>query len=166
MFRMIREYFDRRRVASLFGKHVSKAVARELLKSGALPRPAHEERLIEYAYVSIPAADVSSFSHLLEIVTQIAERHGGICRGLLPILEIGFGLIGHRPIDGRLRFVAEVRLHCSTAAIVHGCARAQIGTFGNAHRLEYGAWWPGQLQAVQRLAALAPGEIRELSPNT
>lgn len=46
--------------------------------------------------------------------------------------------------------------------MVHGAVLAGVGAFGAEQCREFGVWWPGALDAIRQLAALAPGDVREL----
>lgn len=168
MFKWLREYLGERRarqeIRSLFSKHISRKLVEELKKTAWKAEPSTAERAIEFVYIAALSPDEALLSEVFETAFRLASEHGGAVHAILPVLVIGFGVVGDAPAGGRTRFVAAVQNRLTNAvAIVHGSARARVGTFGSKERIAFGFWWPGSPAALQRLAALSAGEVCEIS---
>ena len=161
---MLKAFLERRRLKKTFERYVSPDIGRQLI-NGTLtsPNPAHTERSIEFAFIAISAPEAPSYSERAGIVANIAFEHGGIVHSLVPVVIVAFGSVHAVPSGACLPFVTSVQSRLSdAAAIVHGSATASVGSFGGDRLCDFGFWWPGALDALQKLATLSPGQTYEL----
>ncbi len=163
-----RESRDRMGVESLFSKHVSRKVLDAAAKQGEafltgakMPR---KPRSVDFAFISVTAPEGETYSNHCAILTDLAHLHGGSTQVFLPVVVIGFGCVIDDATPGAcLRFVKEAHDRLPAAvSIVHGSAVGELGSYGSSERLVYGFWWSGMLDALRLLAALKPGEVRQI----
>jgi hypothetical protein len=170
MFRAIRAFFERRRtgnaIDSLFGRHVSRDVAKVLSESKGVLTPARVERQVDIVLISVAATSDQAYSDRCVEILSLAEQHGGNALNLLSVMVVIFGILGDVPLGARLAFVAELQARCAQeVSVIHGCVTAQTGCFGSARHVFFGVWWPGVTAALRQLTELPAGEIFELKPS-
>ena len=153
---MFKKLFRRRAVKKALGPFFSDEELRGL--ADAPVAPACRELLVDIALVAITAAGSAAYSERAGIVAETAHEYGGTTYKLIPIIVVAFESVS----GGLSRFIADVQSKVPNSSIVHGSIVASMGIFGSSHRFDYGIWWPGLLDALRQLLALAPGTVREL----
>jgi len=157
---MLRAFLERRRIEKTLGSFVSPETARRVADGTAAP-PVPRERSIDFALISLAAADAAAYSARAAAVAETASRHQAVIQSLTPIVVVAFGLIESAPSEGRAGFIAEMQSQFGDAAIVHGRVIATVGIFGGDSFLDVGFWWPGIADALRELARLTPGQVQE-----
>ena len=164
MFKFFQSFLNRRRLIKALESYLSPEDARRIADSPApSSMPSFSVREIEVVCVAISAPDAATYSERAGIVADLACEHLGTVHPIVPVMLIAFGDICTTPADSRLPFIASVQTRLpDSSAIVHGRVTASVGQFGSAGRFNFGAWWPGALDALLQVAALSPGQVREL----
>jgi|ERR1022692_157773 hypothetical protein len=167
MVKIIKDFFERRRVRKLFSKYVSPSVVDDLL-SGKINSPKAGEFnekmlgvvliLVEY---STPKVVAKNIGMIFDLAKEHEATYEATTNGLI-VFSFGKFRSERNSEASRRAFVEALRAKSERSVkIVRGTGTGQVGLVGNEQLMSYTLLMPKFGDALQSLSSLNYGETKE-----